>query len=175
MTAFKAGLISDTHGVLPETIWPLFEDVDLIFHVGDVGNRNTLADLGKLAPVLAVQGNTDALLPELPEVVRTEIGGISVHMRHIRFAGAPGETDSSRIELFGHTHMAHMEKKHHRLIVNPGSASRSRSGPPTAGILTINKILVSVSLRDISSEYLDEVKVVRMRTAGLSTAHTGKG
>ena len=56
----KIGIISDTHNILPKKIESYFEDVDHIFHAGDIGNINIIEELKNLAPVSAVFGNIDS-------------------------------------------------------------------------------------------------------------------
>src|SRR4029079_17028490 len=53
------GLISDTHGLLRSEAIEALRGVDLIIHAGDVGAPEVLAALEKIAPVVAVRGNTD--------------------------------------------------------------------------------------------------------------------
>jgi putative phosphoesterase len=58
----RIGLISDTHGRLDSRVVEIFEGVDRILHAGDIGGEEILAELGAVAPVTAVLGNTDAFL-----------------------------------------------------------------------------------------------------------------
>lgn len=56
------GLLSDTHlpyrmQCLPDEIFHIFQDVDLIIHAGDVDRIEYLNDLAALAPLHAVRGN----------------------------------------------------------------------------------------------------------------------
>lgn len=55
------GVISDTHGVVRPGVHKVFEEagVSLILHAGDVGGDEVLDELGLIAPVHAVFGNTD--------------------------------------------------------------------------------------------------------------------
>ena len=52
------GLISDTHGLVRQSVFPALEGVELILHAGDVG-ENVLEELAAIAPIEAVFGNTD--------------------------------------------------------------------------------------------------------------------
>ncbi len=56
----KIGVISDTHGWLDPKIPATFAGVAHILHAGDIGSDAVTADLGKVAPVTAVLGNTDS-------------------------------------------------------------------------------------------------------------------
>ena len=53
------GLISDTHGRLPDEALAAMADVDHIIHAGDIGGPEILHALEALAPTTAVLGNND--------------------------------------------------------------------------------------------------------------------
>ena len=53
------GILSDTHGFVPNRLLELFEGVDCILHAGDIGNELVLHTLNAVAPTVAVRGNVD--------------------------------------------------------------------------------------------------------------------
>lgn len=53
------GVISDTHGLLRPEALAALRGSALILHAGDVGGPGILEELGRIAPVHAVHGNTD--------------------------------------------------------------------------------------------------------------------
>ena len=53
------GLISDTHGLLRDSVLRAIRNTSLIIHAGDVGDPKILEALANLAPVTAVRGNVD--------------------------------------------------------------------------------------------------------------------
>ena len=53
------GLVSDTHGLIRPELFTALTGVQLILHAGDVGGSDVLTELGAVAPVQAVYGNTD--------------------------------------------------------------------------------------------------------------------
>ena len=55
----RIGLIADTHGLLRNEVYAVFEGVDEIIHAGDVGDPSILGELEIIAPVQAVFGNVD--------------------------------------------------------------------------------------------------------------------
>lgn len=55
----KIGILSDTHGDVPNQLLTAFEDVDCILHAGDIGNDMVLHTLNAVAPTVAVRGNID--------------------------------------------------------------------------------------------------------------------
>ena len=53
------GVISDTHGLLRAEALAALKGVELIVHAGDIGDPQILQQLEIIAPVVAVEGNTD--------------------------------------------------------------------------------------------------------------------
>lgn len=86
------GVLSDTHlpyrmQHLPDEIFHIFQDVDLILHAGDVDRIGYLSDLAALAPLHAVRGNlhfTDLSDGghDLPLNLQLPIAGHSVVVDH---------------------------------------------------------------------------------------------
>lgn len=125
------GLIADTHGrVRPECARAL-AGVELILHAGDVGGAHVIEELGRIAPVRAVCGNTDLLSSGLPASVDLEVDGLSVHVSHGHELGAPTPTRlveryGADVIVYGHTHRTRVERIGRQLIVNPGAAGPAR-------------------------------------------------
>ena len=159
----KIGLISDTHGYLSPAVWTLFEGCSAILHAGDVGNATVLADLETIAPVQAVKGNTDAELWRLPETIRTEIGQLNVFIQHIaptveeKGLKALARNVGPGIAMFGHTHRPFVKQIRQTVFVNPGSASRGKTGYNTAGVLTANDSNFSIAVHNLSDKKLEPV------------------
>lgn len=116
-----AGIISDTHGYLDGRVLPLFVGVDLILHAGDVGSFDVLEQLGKIAPVLAVEGNNDEGLDlGIPSHVNVVLEGHRVQLVHQLSHAEPG----SEIIVHGHSHKVRNEMRDGVLLLNPGAAGR---------------------------------------------------
>ncbi len=126
------GLISDTHGLLRPEVFSALEGVDFILHAGDVGGNSVLVELGAIAPIHAVYGNTDAPGdPNLRAKFVLDAGGLSIHVSHGNELGSPtSEKLLSRytqdVIVFGHTHKPLVERSGSRLVVNPGAAGPRR-------------------------------------------------
>jgi hypothetical protein len=125
------GLISDTHGLLRPEVFTAFADVQLILHAGDVGPDSILDELGAIAPVYAVRGNTDAVgNPRLPEAVNLEVGGLRIHVSHGHEVGAVPDrllaAYDADVIVYGHTHRELITRAIGRLVVNPGAAGPRR-------------------------------------------------
>ncbi|MDR0787678.1 MAG: metallophosphatase family protein [Gemmatimonadota bacterium] len=133
------GLISDTHGLLRNEVFTVFEGVDHILHAGDVGNEEILIELAAIAPVTAVWGNTDgfALRSQLPEVATLELAGWSItvvhgHMQAAARAERMALEFQTDLVVFGHSHTPEVVRVGSVLAVNPGSAGPPRFRQPVA-------------------------------------------
>ncbi len=151
----KLGLISDTHiperiSSLPEEIYGVFKDVDLILHAGDITSYEVLEHLGTVAPVKAVQGNMDfsGRVNELPKILDLTLLGKNLVLTH--GWGSPHGIRSRiraavrhfhpHVIVHGHTHQPYIERDDGILWINPGSATDRLVAPfRSVGILRIHK------------------------------------
>ena len=144
MSRHVVGLISDTHGLVRPDVHTALAGVELILHAGDVGGDDILDELGLIAPVHAVFGNTDE--PGEPrlaaEIVRT-VGGLTIHVSHGHETGRPTPerllaTYAGDVLVYGHTHRQLVARAGDRLVVNPGAAGPRRFDlRPSVARLTI--------------------------------------
>jgi uncharacterized protein len=144
----RLGLISDTHGRLRPEVLTHFDGVDRILHAGDIGPPGILDDLGMLAPVVAVWGNTDGfdIRHLVPEVADQTIEGRRIVVTHGHQLGSP-RPDALRaahpqadVIVYGHTHRPLIDRDGGALVINPGSAGDARFGlRPTLAILTLRE------------------------------------
>ncbi len=137
----RAGVISDTHGLLRPSALAALRGVDLIIHAGDVGSPEILAVLGKIAPVTAVRGNIDgkSWARDLPESATLQVGEQWLYLIH--------DVDSLELDpraagfaavIAGHSHEPKNEIRNGVLYFNPGSAGPRRFCLPIAlGFLTV--------------------------------------
>ena len=142
--ARTVGLISDTHGLLRPGVHDALRGVELILHAGDVGGAEILDELGLIAPVRAVFGNTDPPGEAgLSERIDLEIGGVKIHMSHGHEVGSPtpaklSERYDADVVVYGHTHQQLVTRIDGRLFVNPGAAGPRRFNlAPSVARLTI--------------------------------------
>jgi uncharacterized protein len=138
----RIGVISDTHGELPESVEEAFSGVDAIIHAGDAGSNHVLDILGAIAPTTAVCGNCDvgpaAMLPIAANLV---LGGVRFIVAH-RERDLGGSLDpvraGARVAITGHSHVAAVGERDGVLWVNPGSPSFARGGkPPSVALITV--------------------------------------
>ncbi len=141
----KLGLISDTHGQVPNAVHTALAGVDYILHAGDVGPMDVITELEAIAPVHAVLGNTDYGIT-LPVTRLEEFGGRTILIHHIVDVDFPSQTvrellstEKPEIVVFGHTHMPFDELRSRIRFINPGSASQPRGGTaPSVAILELS-------------------------------------
>ena len=131
----RVGVISDTHGLLrPEAVEAL-QGVDHIIHAGDVGDSEILVELGRIAPVTAVRGNTDwgGWAKKLRRTEVLEVDGTTLFVLHDLddLDLHPGAAGLGAV-IFGHTHMPEARRTGGVLYLNPGSAGPIRGSKPVS-------------------------------------------
>jgi len=133
----KIGLLSDTHGSLPEKAFEFFSKCDQIWHAGDIGKPEILDQLEESFTVKAIFGNIDSteIRTRTKEIIIETIEGVKILMIHI--GGYPGRYEKKVRELIliekpklfisGHSHILKViyDKKHKLLHINPGAAGNS--------------------------------------------------
>ncbi|TXC81320.1 metallophosphoesterase family protein [Luteibaculum oceani] len=133
----QIAIISDTHSYLDNKIWKYLNEVDEIWHAGDVGAKTVIDQLEKLGkPLRGVYGNIDnhEIRKIFPEFQYFDIQGLRIGMTHI--AGNPGRYPSKIKDWFkqhpcdlficGHSHILKVtrDKEFGHLHMNPGAAGR---------------------------------------------------
>jgi putative phosphoesterase len=152
MAVHVVGLISDTHGQVRPDVHTALAGVEMILHAGDVGD-GVLDELGLIAPVRAVVGNTDDPGdPRLAAEFVYEVGGVSMHVSHGHETGTPtpGKLFArypQQVIIYGHTHR-HLETRDGgRLAINPGAAGPRRFRlEPSVVRLTVRDGVVETEL-----------------------------
>ncbi len=130
----KVGVLSDTHIPtaslsIPQAVFKLFHDVDLILHAGDIVELSVLEELKTIAPVEAVAGNMDDadVHGKLPEKKVLSLGGFSVGLIHGKFKldiqkemirKEFGDVD---LIVYGHSHAPFWGRIDGVYYLNPGS------------------------------------------------------
>lgn len=137
----RLGIVSDTHGMVRERMLAVLRGVDLIVHAGDIGSPEVLAVLRRVAPVVAVRGNTDGVwAAALPLEETVTVGGRSLLLLHDldQISLQPGPAGYG-VVVSGHTHEPRRSFRDGVLYLNPGSAGPRRNGsPPTLALLTLS-------------------------------------
>lgn len=138
----RIGLISDTHGLLRDEALQALRGCELILHGGDIGGREIIDSLSRVAPVVAVRGNTDhePWTAGLPETAVAQVGPVLIYVLHDLNAldldvGAAG----FQVVVSGHSHQPSRAERDGVLYLNPGSAGPRRFRLP----VTIARIELS--------------------------------
>ena len=136
------GVISDTHGRLPEAVYDAFAGVEYILHAGDIGGPDILWELNGIAPVTAVLGNNDYPLPgwDLAPLASVRLAGVRFivgHIERLLLKGRDLQAEDVRVVVSGHTHVARVSSIDGVLRVNPGSPTRSRGCGHTVALAEV--------------------------------------
>lgn len=179
------GVIADTHiphrlKTIPQTVFEIFHEVDLILHAGDIVDPRILDNLASLAPVKAVRGNVHlvdrTLDPQLPKVQRLDILGHHIVLTHGHGSFVRGSLERVRywlsrdrdlvnqrianwcldmyseadLIIFGHSHRAYNQRFGQRLLFNPGAVCPTEGEKLSVGLLTIEREEVSAKLVELT-------------------------
>ncbi len=146
------GVISDTHiperaSKIPEIVFEIFKDVDLILHAGDLISLDILDELNEIAPTECTQGNMDrAYGLKLPQNLVFDFEGIKLGLNHgevyprgdtqqLRYIALEMEVE---VLITGHTHWPFIKEVNDVLLLNPGSPTVPRLTDPTVMLLNID-------------------------------------
>jgi len=147
----KIGILSDTHirkgQTLPGYVLAALADTDIILHAGDITTGSVLEELSFLAEVIAVKGNGDWSINNLPSKTVVSAGNIRIGMTH-GYLGQGKSTpeiayntfrdDKVDLIIFGHSHIPYKSFHNGILLFNPGSPTNKRRQPRySLGMLTI--------------------------------------
>ena len=130
------GILSDTHGSLPNESRDFFKDCDEIWHAGDIGDIKILNELQEIAPTYAVYGNIDdsQIKQTTSEELFFQREGVKIYIKHI--IGHPNKYQKDILTklteyrpdlvIAGHSHILQIiyDKKNKWLFINPGAAGK---------------------------------------------------
>jgi putative phosphoesterase len=136
-------VLADTHVQrggsrrLPDRVYELLEEVDVVWHAGDVLIPELLHELEGFAPVTAVLGNNDhELVGVLPDRVEEMVEGVRIAMVHDSGATHGRERRMARwfpdadLVIFGHSHApCDADGVGSQRLLNPGSPIERRRAP----------------------------------------------
>jgi putative phosphoesterase len=135
MSNHSIGVISDTHGLMRAEALEALKGSKLILHAGDIGSADILSELKRIAPVVAVRGNTDRSpwAMGLPWRDVVEIEGKLVYLLHDLgdLDLDPAAAGFSAV-VSGHSHQPVVETRENVLFMNPGSAGPKRFRCPVS-------------------------------------------
>lgn len=151
MIYVKILVVSDTHGKNKNVIEKVkdMKKPDLMLHLGDyVGDGIAISKALKISSII-VSGNGDHPSSGFKDEEIIEINGKRIFLTHGHRLGVNYSLNKlfyrakelrADIALFGHTHIAFIEKKEDCIIMNPGSpfSPRGFSDKKTFGIIEIS-------------------------------------
>jgi len=141
------GIISDTHGLLRPEALAALEGSDLILHAGDVGDLDFIEQLGRIAPVHAVYGNTDwgEIRGALPGEVVVDLGAedgqlsesgpqgpVAYVLHDLEDLDLDPAGGGFSLVVAGHTHEPEIREQGGVMYLNPGSAGPRRFSLPVS-------------------------------------------
>lgn len=138
MESRLVGVISDTHGLLRKEVREAFSGCSLIIHAGDIGTPSVLWELGQIAEVKAVRGNTDRgdWAASLKESEFLLIGGSRIYVVHdLKSSALSVPAAAVDIVIYGHSHRPEIVYREDTLFLNPGSAGPLRFNLPVSAAL----------------------------------------
>ena len=129
----RIGLISDTHSFLGNDVVAHLQNVDQIWHAGDIGNPRLIDQLEAIKPLKAVYGNIDDKRVRITFPLNQvfDCNGVKVLMTHI--GGYPGKYTKRVKQLLlehqpdlyicGHSHVCKVlkDKALNVIHMNPGA------------------------------------------------------
>lgn len=132
----KIGLMSDTHSYLHPQVFKYFDQVDEIWHAGDIGHAALADKLEAFKPFRAVYGNIDGadIRVRYPQHLHFREEGVDVLITHI--GGYPGKYAPGIKELLlkqpvklficGHSHILKVipDPALQLLHINPGACGQ---------------------------------------------------
>jgi len=152
----KVVVFSDNHGDQEaiEIIKENESDADYFIHLGD----SCAYDKQILEGCIAIRGNNDWALSDLPNAARITIEGLNILMTHGQFYGYYDretymiedlENNDCTVLLSGHTHMPSIQHIGDYWLINPGSTSLPRGGyGPSYAILHIDGTQMEAEIVD---------------------------
>jgi putative phosphoesterase len=164
----KIGLISDSHSYIDQKVIDHLQEVDEIWHAGDIGDLRVIDSLpnGKVKRI--VTGNIDDNLAResFPEEIWVEIEGLKIVIIHIagkppRYANGVKEKirqNEAQLLVCGHSHICKVEydKSLNCLYMNPGAIGQH-------GFHTIRTML----LFEIHNAKIQNLRVVELGKRGI--------
>lgn len=136
----KIGIISDTHGLLRDSVKENLKGCDYILHGGDIKSESSLKELNAIAKTYIVRGNVDKdWASVLPSTLKISLFGIKFFLIHNKKQITEDISDCNVI-IYGHSHKYEQEQNNQQLWLNPGSCGLRRfTLPLTMALLHIKE------------------------------------
>lgn len=145
----SVGVVSDTHGMLSDSLLAELATNDYIVHAGDICSTNDYNILCRIAPLYACLGNNDVCYPYSPHIDKIThfvLGGLRWQVCHYY---ERLDLDTCDIAICGHTHEPFVKnEKPNALVMNPGSPTypRTMMGPTCGKIVVSEEKIISAEI-----------------------------
>ncbi|MEY8355541.1 metallophosphoesterase family protein [Lachnospiraceae bacterium 54-53] len=122
----KIAVLSDTHGLLRESVMDELAEADCSIHAGDISTPYIIESIRKFGETYVVRGNNDK------EWAKALPGSISVTIEGVRFfivhnkKDVPKHLTNVDVVVYGHSHKYSAEIIKGVLFLNPGSCGKRR-------------------------------------------------
>lgn len=139
----KIGILSDTHGTFDQKLQTFLQDVDELWHAGDIGSLELADTINSFKPLKAVHGNIDdhrlrAVYKKFEHFQCQQITVLITHIGYDLEAKRRLETLKPTIFITGHSHILKVHNLGNTLCINPGAAGHGYQGVRTAIRLEID-------------------------------------
>lgn len=157
-------VIADTHGLLPQRVLDACTGADHIIHAGDVGSRDVLDRLRRLAHVSIVRGNRDRddFGRQLPDQALGEVAGLRFAVAHkrrdLKAVHPDPRAEGLGLLVYGDSHRAEIRYRGHEpggipvLWLNPGTASAPLPHDPRPSMA---RVVIRDGLPDVRIIFFD--------------------
>ena len=147
------GVVSDTHGRLPDEVREALAEVDLIIHAGDFDTPPILEAFREMGELKAVRGNMDrhSELVRLPETRVVQVEEVFIYVLHdILKLDIDPKAAGMQVVVHGHLHTPSIVNRDGVLYLNPGSPTSPRMGTkPGVALLRVKGSEVEAELVEI--------------------------
>lgn len=149
----KIGVISDTHGVLRESVIEHLKKCDYIIHAGDIGSLDVINTLESITTTFIVRGNNDkdSYALNLPEYKEIEMDEVLIYVTH-KMEDVPKNLKEVDLVIVGHSHKYSEETKDKIIYLNPGSCGRKRFSLP------LTMAIVDIEIDEITISKIENLK-----------------
>tara|TARA_Y100000816_G_C26087906_1_gene574387 strand:+ start:1276 stop:1791 length:516 start_codon:yes stop_codon:yes gene_type:complete len=152
-------IISDTHGILDQSVKQHLNSSDIIIHAGDVMSTDLIKHLkNNYKKTFIVAGNNDIperynnlddkkIISTLNKVENIDVCGEKITVTHgDQFGGMPSHIElrenypESKLIIYGHTHYQIFDDSESPWVMNPGASGHTRNmnGGPCFSQIHIN-------------------------------------
>ena len=150
---YKIGIISDTHGLVRQSVIKSFKDVNLIVHAGDVGKPEVLETLQTIAKAHPVRGNVDGgkWADSLPFTEVVQVGQVYLYVLHdLETLDLDPAAAGFNVVISGHSHIPEIKEQNGVIFLNPGSAGPRRfTYPITIAFLYIKGTSIETEIVEL--------------------------